>query len=272
MLNKILIIDDDKSICRMLKKLIEPDGHHIDCAYTGKSGIKKLEAGAYELVLLDLRLPDSNGLDLLPEIKKNRSSAEVIILTGNADHSSAALSITMGAWDYIQKPFSTKELKIIINRAITYQNKKRYNDFSWLDRKHIIGESRKMKQTLNLVAQSAQSDLNVLVSGETGTGKELIALTIHENSERKDNDFIVLDCSILTESLIESTLFGHKKGSFTGAVQNRIGVVEQAHQGTLFMDEVAELPLSSQKAFLRILQEKSYRPLGQSKRKQVIFD
>jgi len=263
---KILIIDDDDSICVLLSKLCQDEGHTADCAGTLQQGCEKAEAGRYDVVFLDVMLPDENGLRKISQICKTASHPEVIIMTGYGDPAGAELAINSGAWDYIEKSSPTSEMIFQLSKALKFrETKQAHKKTVFLDRVGIIGDSPQIKQCLDFVAQFADSDTSALISGETGTGKELFARAIHANSLRKDKPFVVLDCAALPNTLVESVLFGHKKGAFTGADSNREGLLSLADQGTLFLDEVGELPLSIQKDFLRALQERSFRPVGAEK-------
>jgi two-component system NtrC family response regulator len=260
---KILIIDDDKGMCYTLSAMGRREGHEVECAYTLKDGIKAARTGAYDIVFLDVMLPDGSGLDVLPKIKKAPSKPEVIIMTAVGNPDGAELAIRSGAWDYIQKPFSIKEMKLPLLRALQYRQERLTKKLGIaLKREGIIGRSPEIMRCLDLVAQAAGTDSSVLITGETGTGKELFARAIHENSGRSEKNFIAVDCAALPETLVESVLFGHEKGAFTGAERAHDGLVKQADGGTLFLDEVGELPPSVQKAFLRVLQERRFRPVG----------
>ncbi len=260
----ILIIDDDDNFCGTMKSLVLRMGHDFLAAGTLEQGIRILEDQAVDILLLDVGLPDGNGLEALSRIKEaSKSSPEIFIITGLGDPAGAETAITEGVWDYIVKPTSIKETRASLVRALKYRQEKQSRQQAvTLDLDRIVGRSATMQKCFEIVAQGAASSMPVLITGETGTGKELFAQTIHDNSLRKDKGFIVVDCAFLTESLMESTLFGHRKGAFTGAVERRDGLVKLADQGTLFLDEVGEMPLSAQKSFLRILQEKRFRPLG----------
>jgi two-component system, NtrC family, response regulator len=261
----ILIIDDDKAIGRMLSDLVKETGHDARSAFNLKDGLQELLSEQYDAVFLDVRLPDGNGLDALPVIRKKRLSPEVIIITGKGDPDGAELAIKNGAWDYVQKPFSVQQALLSLNRVLDFrEQKKSRKPAVALRREGIIGHSPRMRDCLDLMAQAANTDASVLVTGETGTGKELFARAIHNNSSRADNAFVVVDCAALPETLVESTLFGHEKGAFTGADKRHGGLVKQADGGTLFLDEIGELPLTIQKAFLRVLQEYRFRPVGSS--------
>jgi len=259
----VLVIDDDEAICSLLTFGLGHIGHSVVCARTLEEGLALAESKDFDIALLDILMPDGNGLDILPRIRKARSAPEVIIITG-AGVSGAELAIKNGAWDYVQKPFSLKEVTLPLVRALEYrQQKNRASKPQRLfNRERIIGSSGKFVESLNLMAMAATTDSAVLIQGETGTGKELFARAIHDNGTRKGRDFIVVDCAALPPTLIESVLFGHRKGSFTGADKSTEGLIKAADGGTLFLDEVGELPLEAQKSFLRILQEKSFRPIG----------
>lgn len=259
----VLIIDDDKLVCDSISNVIKGMGHNPICASTLREGLEKTRSGDFEVVFLDVRMPDGSGLNILRDVQKTSSSPEVIIITGYGDPDGAELAIANGAWDYIEKPLSVREIKLPLTRALQYhEEKKRASSSVSLKRKGIIGESAQISSCMDIVAQAAASDANVLVMGETGTGKELFAWAVHQNSARSDNNFVVVDCAALPETLVESVLFGHRKGAFTGADRTQEGLIKQADRGTLFLDEVGELPLPIQKSFLRVLQERSFRPVG----------
>ena len=236
------------------------------CAATLKEGLEKVKSGAVDVVFLDVRMPDGNGLEVLPEIQASSGEPEVIISTGYGDADGAELAIKSGAWDYIEKSSSAKAIHLSLTRALQYRKEKKTaivaNAVRVLRRVNIIGDSPQIHACLDMVAQAAVSDINVLITGETGTGKELFAQAIHNNSARAKSSFVVVDCAALPDTLVESLLFGHVKGSFTGADKDREGLIRKADGGTLFLDEVGELPLVLQKAFLRVLQEHRFRPVG----------
>jgi two-component system NtrC family response regulator len=259
----ILIIDDDKAICDMLSLVVKEMGHEAASASTLHEGTRRSDSGWSDVVLLDVNLPDGNGLDALPRIRQSPSSPEVIIVTGAGDPDGAELAIKNGAWDYIQKPLLNNEVTLQLSRAIQYREEKQARTPPVaLKREGIIGSGPRMQACLDLLAEAAHSDANVLVMGETGTGKELFATAIHENCSRAGKSFVVVDCAALPDTLVESVIFGHEKGAYTGADKAQEGLIRQAHEGTLFLDEVGELPLPVQKAFLRVLQERRFRPVG----------
>jgi len=274
-MSNILIIDDDDMMCTTLATLVERKGHTATSCMTLEEGLNNAAQDDFDVVFLDVKMPDGNGLDALPKIEACASSPEVIIMTGYGDPNGAELAIKSGAWDYIEKGFSVKEITLSLERALQYRNEKKEvhqaRKAATLKRDNIVGSSVSLKACLDLVAQSAESDANVFITGETGTGKELFARAVHDNSLRSKENFVVVDCTSLPETLVESLLFGHEKGSFTGADKAQDGLVRQANKGTLFLDEVGELPLSLQKAFLRVLQEHRFRPLGSNREVESDF-
>ncbi|MEJ2698642.1 MAG: sigma-54 dependent transcriptional regulator, partial [Desulfuromonadales bacterium] len=262
----VLIIDDDELMVSSLVLMVRRLGHESASAGALEKGIELARSRNFDVVFLDVRMPDGNGLETLPKIAETPSAPEVIIITGFGDPDGAELAIKCGAWDYIEKCSSVKDMTLSLERALHYRREKmaetRKKNIIALKREDIFGNSPKLRACLNQVAQAAGSDANILITGETGTGKELFARAIHRNSPRAARSFVTVDCAALPETLAESLLFGHEKGSFTGAEKPQEGLVRQAHGGTLFLDEVGELPISLQKTFLRVLQERRFRPLG----------
>jgi two-component system NtrC family response regulator len=260
---EVLIIDDDPLIQESFAQVIRKMGHSPQVASQVSEALKAIRAKPFDLVFCDVRMPDGSGLDILPEIRGVSSPPEVVIMTGYGDPDGAELAIKNGAWDYIGKPVSVQEIMLTAERALQYREKTHTIVIPVsLKRDGIIGNGPKLRACLDRLAQAARSDSSVLISGETGTGKELFAWAVHENSPRAQKNFVVLDCAALPETLIESTLFGHVRGAFTGADKAREGLIKQADGGTLFMDEIGELSIGIQKTFLRVLQEKRYRPVG----------
>jgi two-component system NtrC family response regulator len=270
---QVLIIDDDPLIGDLLSMVFKRMDHETTVALTLEAGLQQVYAGCMDVVFLDVNLPDGNGLGLLPEISRAPCRPEVIIMTGAGDPEGAELAIKSGAWDYLEKgQASTQVMMLALTRALQYRHdKKGAAPPVLLKRAGIVGESRPIMDCLELVSQAAGGDSNVLLTGETGTGKELLARAIHENSDRADGNLVVVDCTALPENLVESLLFGHEKGAFTGADRTKTGLVPQADHGTLFLDEVGELPLNLQKSFLRVLQERRFRAVGSQVEKDVDF-
>lgn len=269
---RVVIIDDDSMFRVLLSEHCALLGHEARVAGSIKEGKALLTSWPVDLVFLDVRLPDGNGLDTLPFVQGLPSSPEIIIITGMGDANGAELAIKNGAWDYLQKPLSRQEIILHIRRALEYHEKKmQRSSHINLKRDEIVGKSRALCDCLDQVAHCAGTETGVLISGETGTGKELFAQAIHVNSPRAQGPFVVIDCASLPEKLIESILFGHVKGAFTGAANDQKGLIEQADGGTLFLDEAGELPLETQKNFLRILQEQVYRPVGKDREQKSNF-
>ncbi len=270
---KILIIDDDSVLVEMLADQLAGGGHMVVSAPNLQKGLWLLKHELIDIVLLDVQLPDGNGLEYIPMITGTTNKPEVIIITGQGEADGAEKAVVSGAWSYIEKPYVIRELSLQLARVLQYRREKLKVATVpvSLKRDKIVGSSPAIRRCLDLVARAAATDVSVLVVGATGTGKELFARAIHENSARADKNFVVVDCAALPETLIESTLFGHVKGAFTNAESSQDGLVRHAHQGTLFLDEVGELPLSIQKTFLRLLQEHEYRPVGSSKQQYSDF-
>ncbi len=269
----ILIVDDDPSICELLTEYLQENGHAPTAVNSLADGLETIAEMDCDLVLLDVQLPDGNGLETLPRFTRAPSSPEVLIITGHGDPDSAEKAVISGAWSYIEKPDVLNDLNLHLTRALQYRKEKKKAKLApvALKRNNIIGSSKALNSCFDLLAKAASSDVSALVTGETGTGKELFARAIHDNSQRTQGNFVVVDCASLPENLIESTLFGHERGAFTGADTRRNGLIKHAHQGTLFLDEVGELPLNLQKKFLRVLQERSYRPVGASREEKSDF-
>lgn len=262
----VLIIDDDELFCETLLDKLRRIDHDGAYALNLKDGLKKAFSGKFDVVFLDVRLPDGNGLNMLPRLRAAPSSPEVIIITGYGDPDGAEHAIKSDAWHYVEKSSSIKEMILPFLRALQYREEKKTTSRPVaLKRENIIANSPRMIPCFDLLAKAAASEVNVLIVGETGTGKELFARAIHENSLRADKNFVIVDCAVLPETLIGSMLFGHEKGAFTGADKNHEGMIKQADGGTLFLDEVGELILPVQKAFLRILEKGTFRSVGGKK-------
>lgn len=271
----VLIVDDDPDFCYALSRNISKMGHNpLPCGSINE-GRQLMEVESIDAVFLDVNLPDGNGLDFLPELSRLPSSPEIIIITGIGDMDGAELAINNGAWDYVDKSISAKDITLSLKRALQYRHERLQAVLNTktvaLRRDAIIGNSQSISSSLDKVAQCARSDVNVMITGETGTGKELFARAIHDNSDRQDKPFVTVDCASLPESLVESILFGHRKGAFTGAENDKEGLIVEAMQGTLFLDEIGELPLVAQKIFLRVLQERRIRPVGAGKEIECDF-
>lgn len=269
---RILILDDDKKICQFLSEMIRSLGHEAATANSLEQGLHMVRAKGCDLVLLDLEFPEGNGLQVLPDILDAPCKPEVIIITGAGGIGGAETAFKWGAWDYVQKPFVLHEVTLPITRALEYR-KERENAKSplVLNRTGIIGSSTALGSCLAIVGRASATHASVLITGETGTGKELFARAIHANSKRASAGFITVDCGALPEALAENILFGHERGAFTGADRRSSGLVVQAEGGTLFLDEIGELPLTIQKTLLRCLQERRFLPLGAREEVSVDF-
>ena len=252
--------------------MVEEMGHRSRFVLLLREGLRLLAEGGFDVVLLDLNLPDGHGLQALPSITGSSGRPEVIIITGEGDPDGAELAFTHGAWDFIQKPFVMKDVALPLMRALQFRQEKLGQAQSLtFERQGIVGHSPALRAALDQAAHAAASQANLLITGETGTGKEIFARAIHANGSLAKGNFVVVDCSALPETLVEGILFGHSKGAFTGADSDRQGLVHQANGGTLFLDEVGELPLGVQKNFLRVLQEHRFRPVGGTKEQESRF-
>jgi two-component system, NtrC family, response regulator len=259
----ILIVDDDSAICFALSHLIQSQGHDVHSVHSCTQAIDACRHGHYDLVFLDVGLPDGNGLEIIPQLRASASNPEIIIITGTGTADGAEMAIRSGAWDYLPKGASLSELLLPLTRALQSRQEQRGPKYEQTFRRDgIVGSGPRLRSCLEVLFLAAKTESNVLIQGETGTGKESFALAIHNNSSRAAKSFVILDCAALPETLVESLLFGHIKGSYTGALRDQEGLIHQAHEGTLFLDEVGELPLSIQKTFLRVLQEHRFRPVG----------
>jgi two-component system NtrC family response regulator len=262
---KILVIDDELLIRTMLSEVIGSLGHEVVVKENLTEGLATAKATCFDVIYLDVLLPDGNGLASINDIRLASSCPELIIMTGHATPDDAEIAVRHGVWEYLRKPFTVEHIVRSLTRVLAFREQKRQQLKSSLKRDKIIGSSPSLMQALDLVAQAAATSVNTLVQGKTGTGKELFSRAIHDNSNRSSKPFVALDCASFTETLLESHLFGHKKGAFTGAAVDREGVLRAADGGTLFLDEIGELPMQQQSAFLRVLETKRFRPVGATK-------
>ncbi len=265
---KILVVDDELSMREFLSILLEREGYDVTVAGSADEALRTMESALFDLVLSDVNMPGLSGIELLGRIKNMSPETAVLILTAFSTSEQAVEAMKLGAYDYVCKPFKNEEIKQLIKNALEKQGLKRENV---LLKKHvserdsfcgIIGTSPKMRELFDMIQKVAASQSSVLILGESGTGKELAARSIHTCSPRKSKPFVAVNCGAIPENLIESELFGHKKGSFTGAVSDRPGLFEQAEGGTLFLDEIGELPLLMQTKLLRVLQEREFKRVG----------
>ena len=266
--DKILVADDEKSMRELLDIMLKKEGYKITLASNGEEVIKLIEKDIFDLALVDIRMPRQDGISVLKRIKAVSPETIVIMMTAYASADTAIKAMKEGAYDYITKPFKIDEIKIIIQNALEKKHLEHENLLLKKvvrDRYHfenLVGQSSKMLELYDLMEKVAPTKTNILITGESGTGKELVAKAIHYNSPRKDKPFVTLNCGAIPESLIESELFGHMKGAFTDAITTKKGLFEVADEGTLFMDEISELPLMMQVKLLRVLQDREFKRVG----------
>lgn len=269
---KILVVDDEPNSTKLMRKILSAGGFKADEENNSVKAKEKISGGDYDLVISDLQMPEVSGLDLL---RSKPADTYFIMVTGFGSVDSAVESMKSGAFDYLSKPFNIDEFKIKVKKALDNINlNQRLKDLkNEIDKNHsfgnMVGRSRKMMNVFEMIKNVAETNVNVLVEGQSGTGKELVSRAIHKNSLRKDNPFIAINCSAIPENLLESELFGHTKGAFTGATENQKGVFEQANGGTLLLDEIAEMPFHLQSKLLRVIENWEIKPLGSDKIKKV---
>jgi len=266
--NTILVVDDDLAHRTMLRTLLGGWGYDVAEADDGQSALDTVHKKPFDLILMDIRMVRVSGLEALVEIKRFNPAIPVIIMTAYASVETAIRALKEGAYDYLTKPLDFDELKIIMERAMEHSRLQEENRYlreslaSQFDRRNLIGKSAPMTKLMDTVTQVAPSEASVLITGESGTGKEMIAGAIHYNSRRKDGPFVKINCAAITETLLESELFGHEKGAFTGADRRKEGKFRQADRGSIFLDEVSEMSLSMQVKLLRVLQEREIVRVG----------
>ncbi len=264
----ILVVDDELSMREFLELMLAKQGYQVSCAENGLTANKMIEKNFYDLVLCDIRLGDISGLDVLRKAKTVHSNTIVIMISAYATAENAVEAMNEGAYDYLPKPFDNKELKQTIAKALdlrTLSDEKKSLDVELKKNRHfglLVGNSPRMLHIYEVIKQIAPTKTNVLITGESGTGKELIARSIHRESDRHDKPFIVINCGSIPETLIESEIFGYRKGAFTGANQDKKGLFEVANKGTIFLDEIGELSLTMQVKLLRVVQERVFKPVG----------
>lgn len=265
---RILVVDDDESLRRVTQVQLEQEGYVVSTAPNGKEALALLEKSPQDLVISDLKMPGMSGLDLLRRIRTDYPEIIVLMMTAYGSVETAVEAMKLGAYDYITKPVNADALRLVVGRALEHLRLREEVQAlrSTLDQKYgfenVIGRSKLLLQTLDAATRAAQADATVLIRGETGTGKELLAKGIHFNSRRKDKPFMTINCGAIPKELLESELFGHVKGSFTGAYAHKKGKVEMADQGTLFLDEIGEMPLELQVKVLRLIQEREIEKVG----------
>lgn len=272
---RLLLIDDDESLNRVLQHQLEGEGFEVTTCTNGADGIKQFESGDFKVVISDIKMPGMSGMDVLKKVKEKSEETVVILITAYGTIKDAVKAVRLGAADYLTKPFEKEELILVVNRALRARKLERENlelksqlteRFSF---DGIIGRSSKLDEVFTLVSKVAPSDSTVLLLGESGTGKELLAKAIHYASKRKEEPFVTVNCSAIPENLMESELFGHVKGAFTGAIKNKPGKFEIADRGTIFLDEIGDLKIELQAKLLRVLQQMAFERVGGTKTVEV---
>jgi DNA-binding NtrC family response regulator len=264
----ILVVDDDEMYRQTYSLILSQKGYNVSVAVDGGSGLEKFKAGSYNIVFVDYRMPDMDGIEFLRQARSINKKVDIVLITAFSSVETAVEAIKLGAFDYLDKPASRDKLTALVEKIIERQRllfSTRDNSINLSmgdDKQSIIGESPKMREIFDIIAKIAPTDSTVLILGESGTGKEVIAKAIHENSLRKQRPFFTMDCGALVESLVESELFGHIKGSFTGASATKHGAFELAHTGTFFFDEIGNISTNVQAKVLRAIQEKEIRRVG----------
>jgi two-component system response regulator AtoC len=267
-MERILIVDDDLSLCHFLTKALSQKGYPVILCHNGREALDVVYKQEIDLILLDNRLPDRNGLEILKEIKRDHPKVSVIIMTAFGTTETAIEAMKIGAFDYILKPFELDEISELVAKGLeAHRLMKRAVAIPALsefkeDSDQLIGKSKVMQEIYKLIGQVAKSDVTVLIRGESGTGKELVARAIYQHSRRKDHPFLAINCAAIPETLLESELFGFEKGAFTGANKRRVGKFEQCDKGTILLDEIGDMSLSTQAKVLRVLQEGEFECIG----------
>jgi len=272
-MNKILVIDDEENIREVLSGILEDEGYSVETAKDGNEGLKKAESGIFDLVVLDVWLPGMGGMEVLDKIKKTILDIEVIVISGHGNIDMAVKAVKRGAFDFLEKPLSLDKVITVVKNALKLEHLKKENrelkESLFFEDNSITGSTPQIEKIRKTISQVAASDASIMITGENGTGKELVAREIHRESNRQNFPFIEVNCASIPDSLLESELFGHEKGSFTGAVSGRKGKFELADKGTIFLDEIADMSLNAQSKVLRAVQEMRFERVGSEKSIQV---
>jgi DNA-binding NtrC family response regulator len=275
---RILVVDDEEIVIRSCLRILGDDGDkEVEAVQDGLEALKKIDENHYDVLILDIMMPKMDGLEVLRRVKETHPDIDVIMVTGLSQIETAVKSMKLGAFDYLPKPFDPDELKLVVKRALErrqllQENVELRSEVSSKYRfENIIGASPQMQNVYRLIAKCAPTNSTVMLTGESGTGKELIARAIHYNSLRKDKPFVAVDCNSLSENLLESELFGHIKGAFTGAVVNKKGMFEMAGSGTMFLDEIGNISLTTQAKLLRVIQEREFKAVGDTRTQSANF-
>ncbi|HYB69165.1 MAG TPA: sigma-54 dependent transcriptional regulator, partial [Candidatus Bathyarchaeia archaeon] len=266
MSERIVITEDDEDLAFVLRETLRRQRYEAAVVSTGGALLDTLKATAYDLILLDVRLPDMDGLDAIPRCRELAPDTPIIVMTAHGTRETAMEAITRGAYDFFTKPLKMDEFQVVISRALDrrrlQKQVKALRESQPTGLEGLIGQSEALKRVIDMAHRAAPTDLTVLILGESGTGKEVLARAIHRLSARKDGPFVPVNCAAIPEGLLESELFGHERGAFTGAVRARPGRFELAKEGTLFLDEIGDMPLSMQAKILRVLQEREFERVG----------
>ena len=272
---RILVVDDEEIVIKSCVRILASCGYAVDSAPDGREALRMVEAETYDVMILDIMMPKMDGMEVLQRVKETHPGVDVIMVTGLSQIDTAVRAMKLGAFDYLSKPFDPDELQLVVARALERrqllaENSAAKNQLGTQYRfENIVGASPAMQKVYSLIAKCAPTSSTVLIAGESGTGKELIARAIHFNSLRKDKPFVAVDCNALTETLLESELFGHVKGAFTGAAADKKGMFEEASGGTLFLDEISNLSFATQAKLLRVVQEREFRAVGDTRVKST---
>ena len=271
---RVLVVDDEESICRLIGKELHSQRRSVQTAGSGEAARKLVRGGHFDVAVLDIYLPDTDGLSLLEELKSECPETEFILITGYGTISSAVEAMKLGAYDYLTKPFQLERLEFVIEKAyqrarLQQENRLLRQEQKKQQIKDLVGNTQAIKEVRNLIHKVAHTEVPVLLTGESGTGKDVSARAIHAASRRSDKPLVVKNCAALQKDLARSELFGHCKGAFTGATENQEGLLSSAHQGTLFLDEIGELPIEVQGSLLRVLETQTFRRVGSKEEQQV---
>jgi two-component system, NtrC family, response regulator len=274
-LGTVLAVDDEQNIRRLIRNEFTLEGYDVTTARSGEEGLAIIEQKHFDVMLLDIKLPKLNGIEVLRKVKSISSGMEVIMITGYGDIQSAVDSLKLGARDYVTKPFKLDDLLAIVQRAVAESRAKNQQPLESVDggsskpKRFVTCPSSTMQAVYQLARRVAKTDHTILLHGETGVGKDVLARQIHEQSLRQSGPFIVVDCGLLTHNLAESELYGHRKGAFSGATEAKIGLVEKSHTGSLFLDEIGNIDLELQKKFLRFVETRRFRRVGETKEQHI---
>lgn len=274
-MSRVLVVDDEQSMRNMLAIALQQEGYEVVTAEDGEAARREIEARSVDLIVSDIRMPGLDGIEVLRFARENAPETEVILITAHASTDSAVEALRLGAYDYVTKPFDIDELKLSVRRALEVKTLRRENvdlKLQLTDRHRLddlVGKSEAMARVFELIKRVTDSDITVLITGSSGTGKELVARALHNGGQRKDKPFVTINCAAVPAQLLESELFGHKRGSFTGADRDKDGLFVAAQGGTLLLDEIGEMPIEMQPKILRVLEDSRVRPVGATTETEV---